>query len=77
MYAQAADEVKAAAATAAAAAGGRGGGGGFGKKARGFGKVKEEGEERRERGQSPVAGVPAEMGLEVELPSEPGCVFLG
>lgn len=68
---QAADEIKAAAATAAAGAG-RGGGGGFGKK-KGFGK-EEKKAKKGEGGVLEDMGMPSEMAVDVELPSEPGCV---
>jgi hypothetical protein len=76
---QVADEIKAAAATAAVGSGRGGGGGGFGK-SKGFGKGggggggggKKKGaleEEVQEGGL--LEGMPVEMALDVELPSEP------
>lgn len=77
---QAADEIKAAAAVAAGA--GRGGGGGFGKK-KGFGRGGEDSRKKGKKGGDEEGGegggmlesmgMPTEMAMDVELPSEPGC----
>jgi hypothetical protein len=72
---QVADEIKAAAATAAMGGGRGGGGGGFGKKGFGKGgggsKKKKEVEEEEAVEGGLLEGMPTEMALDMELPSEP------